>query len=413
MALTDTTNPAIGGLTLRVRPATSPSVAVEFTRFLSYEYTEDYLSPSDESYFELDEKELSPNDAAALKPGSIIQVVIDGNVQSAGIIDEVESNVDKGSGSVVKATCRDFLSLAVDAQVDPQTRFVPTMTLLDLLTACYAPFGINVFATDNIANRNVITGRVYGAKTSKKGRVLKSYTLGEEKPYPNEGVFAFTSRISQRFGLWIRPSATIGTVIVGKPDFDQEPRYGLQHVYGQGSLSNNIEKGHFKRSRKEQPSILYASGVGGGGVFAKAKLRSGITNPVIDCDNSKIEAAYPSVKLASVPAVTAAFTPLVEGGPRAAFLYDPESHTQEQLDAFLLRELSIRMRKALTARYEFMGHLLNSQPVCVDSLVNVNDARPTVQWQGSLWIISRRFAKSASAGTRTTIEAILPGSLVF
>ena len=56
MALTDVSNPAIGGMTLRVRPAASGSSPVEFTRFLSYEYTEDYLSPSDICTFEIDEK---------------------------------------------------------------------------------------------------------------------------------------------------------------------------------------------------------------------------------------------------------------------------------------------------------------------------------------------------------------------
>ena len=412
MALTDVTNPVLGELTLVVRPATPGADAVEFTRFLSYEYSEDYLSPSDSSSFEIAERELSPQDAAALVPGSVVQVMLDGNVQSVGVLDDVEANVDRSSGSVVRVTCRDQMSLAVDAQVDPRTRFLPTMTLADLLTAAYGPLGFTDFQIDNAANRNVITGATRGTPTSKKGKPLKSFVLHQEKPYPAEGIYAFTSRVAQRFGLWIRPSATAGQLIVAKPDFDQDARYGLCHSYSD-SLANNVERGHFKKSRQEQPSILYAAGFGGGGEFAKSKLRAGITNPVVDADNSALIDAYPDVKLVNVPALTAAFPPLIEAKARPAFLYDAESKTIEQLNAFLLRELSLRMRKALAARYEFTGHKLNGQATAIDTIVNVNDQRPTVRWTGDLWVLGRRFSKTAKDGARTTLELILPGSMVF
>lgn len=413
MALTDTSVPVIGTMTLRIRPATPGSSPVDFTRFLEYEYCENYLSPSDESHFEIDEKELSQTDAAALVPGSVIQVLVGGNVTSVGILDSVESNVDRQSGTVVRVECRDQMSLAVDSQVDPKTRFLPTMSLADLLTSCYEPLGFTDFEIDNVANRNVITGRTYGTPTSKKGKPLKSYLLHQEKPYPNEGLYQFTSRISQRFSLWIRPGATAGQLIVAQPDYDQQPRYGLQHVYGANAASNNVVRGHFRKSREEQPSILYASGFGAGGDFAKSRLRSGVTNPVVRADNSKLIDAYPDVKLTVVPDVTAAFPPLIEAAPRAAYLYDAESHTIDELNAYVLRELSLRMRKALVARYEFMGHLLNGQVPAVDTIVNLNDARPTVNWQGPLWVLGRRFSKSARDGTRTTLELLLPGSLVF
>lgn len=424
MALSDTSNPAIGTLSLRVRPATPGADPVVFDRFLEYDYAEEYLSPSDSFYFDVDEKELSPTDAAALAPGSVVQVLNGGNVQSVGIIDDVEANVDRGAGSVVHVTCRDQMSLAVDAQLDPRQRFTPSMTLADVLVACYGPLGFTDFQIDNAANRNIITGQVYGTATSATGsgkraspqgaKALKNFVLHQEKPYPNEGVFAFTSRVSQRFGLWIRPGATAGQLIVAKPDFDQQPRYGIQHALtAPGNLSNNIERGTFRKSRQEQPSILYASGFGGGGDFPKSKLKAGIVNPVVDSDNSAIIDAYPDVKLLEVPAVSAAFPPLIEAKARPAFLYDPESHSTEQLNAYLQRELSLRMRKALTARYQIMGHVLNGQSIAVDTIVNVNDQRPTVRWAGNLWVIARRFSKNAREGTRTTIECILPGALAF
>lgn len=462
MAITDTSTPAIGDMTIRVRPAKGGSDPVEFTRFLSYSYSESYLSPSDESNFEIAERELSPTDAAALQAGSVVQILVGGHVQSVGVIDDVEATVDRAAGSVVRVTCRDQLSIAVDAQVDPRMRFLPSQTLADVIKACYEPLGFTDFQISNEANRNIITGQTHGTATSVTGagkraspqgaKSLKNYVLHQEKPYPNEGVFQFTSRISQRFGLWIRPGAAAGTLIVAKPDFDQDPRYGLQHVYGAAASSNNIVRGTFRKSRQEQPSILIAFGVGGGGDFARTALRTAVVNPVVQADNSAIigasyalttsttksvaaaaerdatgaitnagetvdittsQTSYAALSFVGVPAVTAAFSPFIEAKARPAFLYDPESRTIEQLNSYILRELSLRLRKALTARYEIMGHMLNGQPIAVDTIVNVNDQRPTVLWQGPLWVLGRRYSKSAKDGTRTTLDLILPGSLIF
>ncbi len=244
------------------------------------------------------------------------------------------------------------------------------MTLEDLLKAVFEPFGMKVLAVDNLANRNAIRGRVYGPKTSKKGKTLKSYTLHQIKPYPQEGAFAFASRVSQRFGLWLWPYVDFQTIMVGKPDFDQDPSYTLVHRVKDGG-DNNVEESDFVRSRKEQPTVIYASGFGAGGEFAKSKLRAGIINPLITGTLAgdslqKILKAYPEVqfvKIDSIPALRSGaevFT-LADPNARPLYLYDAESHTQEQLNAFLLRELSLRMRKSLTASYTIMGHTLNGQ----------------------------------------------------
>lgn len=410
MALTDVSTPALGEVAIRV---TYKGTTRQFDRFLSYEYNEDYLSPSDSGSFELAEKELQNEDLAVLQLGATVQVLVGGNLQSTGILDEFESNVERSSGTVVRMEYRDAMSPAVDGQIDPKTRFVDTQTLADVVETVFGQFGFTNFVVDNEANRNIITGRTHGTPTSKKGKPLKSYTLYREKPRPMEGAYAFASRISQRFGLWIRPGADGKTIVIAKPDFDQEPRYGLQHTYDATATANNIERGHFKKSRREQPSVLYASGFGSGGQFDKSRLRSGIVNPVVDADNSALINAYKNVKFASVPPVTAAFPPLAESSARAAFLFDNESHTQAQLDAFVLRELSLRMRKALAARYEFMGHKLNGQTISIDTIMSLNDQRPTVKWAGPLWILGKRFSKTPTAGTRTVVEMLLPGSLVF
>jgi len=460
MGLTDVTNPAIGEMTIRV---TSGSTAVEFDRFLEYDYKENYLEASDSLSFTLDQRELSRTDAGVLVPGAIVEPCVDGKVQSRSILDEPQATFSRDEGNVVRCEARDWLSVAVDGQVDPQTRFLPGMTLLDLIVAAYSTINpnITVFA-DSIANRNAITGLTVGetssaaaiqaaqqnvsnarskpftpenqeavrnaesqlqqaqqsalaqrSKTTSKGRPTKHFTLGQEKPYPNEGLFAFTSRVAQRFGLWIRPYVDGESISVASPDYTQPPRYGICHAFDEKRVMNNVERGTFAKNRKDQPSIIYASGFGGGGNFAKSRLRAGIVNRAVNADNSKIISAYSDVPLIDIDPITAAFPPLVEDAARPAFLYDPESHTQEQLEAFLRRELSLRMRKALTARYEIMGHVLNGQPIAVDTICAVLDQQPVADWNGPMWVLARNFRKSAKGGARSTIDMVLPGSIQF
>jgi hypothetical protein len=411
MGINDVTTPVIGEMTVRV---TSGSTAVEFTRFLDYQYRESWLEASDSFSFTLDQKELSATDLSVLVPGAIVEPLINGNVQAREILDEAAATCSRSEGNVIRVECRDWLSVAVDAQVDPQVRFVPSMTLLDLLTTAYETINpkINIFA-DAIANQNVITGRIYGTRTSKKGKAIPKLVLGQEKPYPNEGLFSFTSRVAQRFGLWIRPYTDGESIVVAGPNFDQAARYGICHALDRRALQNNVERGTFTRSRRDQPSIIYASGFGAGGNFAKSRLRAGIVNPVVNADNSKITAAYSDVPLVNVGPITAAFPPLFDGVARPAYLYDPESHTLEQLEAYLKRELSLRMRKALSARYEFMGHMLNGQPVATDTIVAVLDQQPVAAWNGPMWVLGREFRKTVHEGARTTIDLILPGSLQF
>lgn len=419
-ALPDNDKPEDGSLELRVGAQGGSGVVL--THFLEYEYTEDFLSPSDSSSFTIDEDELSDKEKAALVPGAAVDLANAGNVQSSSLIDEITITGSRSGGTLIHVALRDWLSPAVDGHVDPKTRFTQTMTLLDVINTVLAPYDVTAISVDNTANRNAITGRTYGQPKGKKS--LKQYPLGNPaKPQPNEGAFSFCSRIAQRFGLWIWPTAVPGVVMVGAPDFNQTPRYSLIHKTGSGSL-NNVFESHVVKSRKEQPTIIFASGFGGGGEFPKSKIRGGIINPLIVSGEdlvAPIVQRYPGVRFTTLgdgkngvifkyPPVNN-FIPLPDPNARPVFLYDPESHTQDQLDAYLRRELSLRMRKALTATYTIEGQTLNGQTACVDSMVDVQDDRSDLHM--TLWVLGRRFSKSAHAGTRTTLELILPGSLLF
>lgn len=397
------------------QPAFGPGVS--FDHFLAYDYHEDFLTPSDSWSFSLDTDELTEIDLAALVPGARVEVSIDGNVQSIGYIRKTRIRSTKESGSVMHVEGRDWLSPSVDSHVSPDTVFNGSMNFEQVLQAVFTPFGFQVqFTQDDTGNLNSITGRKYGVPVTKKGKPLKSYIVHELKPYPQEGAFAFASRVAQRFGLWLWPMVDGKTIMVGQPNFTAPARYAIHHKLDATSNGNNVIEGDVAQSDEEQPAIIFASGFGGGGEFAHATLRGVIINPLISVPVqllANLLAPYPGL-IPTVPTVTAQSANqslITNDSVRPLYLYDPESHTQEQLEAFLRRELSLRMRKALTVRYVVMGHKINAQPLAVNTTMDVDDDRGRLHMP--MWIMGRHFSKTADAGTRTELELIRPGTLVF
>jgi prophage tail gpP-like protein len=365
------------------------------------------LTASDSWSFTLSQDTLSQIDLTAIVPRTRVQISINDVVQSQGILDDVRVKSDRSGGTVVTLAGRNWISPAIDSHCDPNLRLKESQTLLDALQAILGPFGVTVFAADNTANRNAITGRVYGVKTTKTGKPIKSYVNHELKPYQQEGAWQFAERVAQKHGLCLWAANDGQTVIVGKPDYEQEARYQIRHLTSDPSQNNVIES-DVTISGQDQPTVILACGPGSGGDFANSTLRSAIVNPIIQADYGAIVAAYPSVKFVPVPAEIIPFEPMTDPGARPLFVYDAESNDQNELDNFVLRELSMLVRKSLTAHYTIMGHQLAGQNVAVDTIVDVEDDRSGLHMP--LWIISRSFRKSANAGTTTTIEAIRVGS---
>jgi hypothetical protein len=440
-ALYETDNPELDTLDISVTAPPpgqplGPVTTTVFSHFLSYSYRQHFLTPADCWHFDIDADELTDTQLNALLPGGVVEIRISGNRQTTGYIDDVRFHGNRGEGNIVTVTGRDWMSPAVDCHVDPQIRFAPSMTLSDLVNAVFAFLGNVQFATDSIANLNVITGGAYGKKTSKKGKSLKSHVLHQIKPYDQEGCYAFATRVSQRFGLWIWAAQDKQTIVCDTPDFSSAPLYQLlQSTDPSLSPHNNVLEHDTMASRKDQPTALFASGFGGGGEYAKATLKGGILNPVTSILLSLqsqiaalpgpstqqsgqvqgIQAAYPTVdfeQLATPPSGSGiAVLPLFDPVPRPLYLKDRDAHNQDELNAFLLRELSLRTRSSLVAKYAIAGHRLGGVPIGVNTMVDVQDDKGRIHQP--LWIIGREFHKDRNSGTRTHLELIRPGSLVF
>jgi prophage tail gpP-like protein len=395
---------------------------VALDKFLEYNFTSDFLIPSDQFSFTVAYNYLTDKEKQALVIGAEVVLEVVGSVQCTGYIDSLDFTGSRDGGTRLTITGRDKLSYAVDSHIDPRVSFKAEQSLLEVLGTVFEPFGFSedMIDADNDANRSAQTGNLAnntrkgeGARSvGARGRALKKFKIQPYKPYPGEGVFAFASRLSQRFGLWIWMSADGNTLIVSKPNFDTQSVATLQRSLDPKiSANNNVLDGTIKFDATNQPSIVYASGSGGGGEFPKSKLRAGIKNPCIDVDTTAIEETYPQVQ---VEKPNYGFAKFKNKHARPIYLYDDESKTQEQLDYYVQREMSLFTRRSLNASYTVPGHAYRTGgEVCVwtvDTLVNVID--DVADFQEQMWVQSRTFTKSRG-GTRTQLQLIRPNTLVF
>lgn len=391
---------------------------IEITNWISYTYNEHFLTPSDAFSFVIGEERLDDATSAALVPGAAVTLSLNGNIQASGYIDSIEKHASRGSGVEWHITGKDKLGQAVSSGIDPTTQFKPTQSLADLLLAVYTPFGWSTpdaFIVDNGENRKTITGQKRGVPTTKKkGKVLKSFALHQLRPYPKEGAHEFAARVCERQGLRIWPTADGTKIIVGTPDFDQDPTYTIRRTFGG---ENNILEGSVTFDMSGQPNLIVADGFGGGGEFGHSRLRAVMANPAVFLDPKAgdyvaVFAKYKPLIPPKHKLYTQMYTPTL----RVTYMHDDESKTQDELNNFLYREMALCVRKGLVVQYTMEGHGQVYPDGCfcpwgVDTVADVQDEVGGIS--EPMWIISRTFNKSRSGGTTTNLELVRLYALDF
>lgn len=423
----------------------SQSVSITFRNgyklehFESYDFASDFLTPCDSFsfHFGLDEGGLPSELADVLKLGAQIELKVEGNTLATGRIDDVEFQADRGSGTMVSIHGRDKLGQTLDAVADPTFKLPNGGTLAQLLKLQFGRFGWpddESFVIDNEANRDAKKGKrgikIKSSSSSSSGKKkrrkkkggkgnkrLEDFILHQTKPYNHESVFHFCSRVAQRHGLWIWASADGEQLIVSTPDFNQEPAFLLHR--GRDGKGNILSGGaHFNLS--EQPSIIIADGfsTGGGGEFGRGRNKAYIVNPVLGPIHSvEIQDLLEQHKGAVKNILNQAAFPFpIEDVPfRPMFLHDDESKTQEQLNAFVKREMSLMYRKALTARYVVEGHGQTVGDTFVawtpDTVVDVDDEVSGMFEQ--LYVLGVGYHKSRGSGTTTSLDLVRLNSIDF
>ena len=404
----------------------------DINRWVSYEFSEDFLTPTDSFSFVLgtDESGLEPDQRKMLKLGGRIRLYIDDLVLAEGFVDSIEVSASRSGGWTYAIHGRDRLGQTLDTIADPTFQLKDGGTLAELLKRLFSPFGWvgdAHFDIDNAANRDARSG-IRGTKTSKgtKTKPLKSFVLHQTKPYNHESVFHFASRVAQRHGLWLWCTADGEKLIVGQPDFDQEPIFALNRGRdGRG----NILSGSVKYDMTDQPSVIIADSYSGGGEFGKGRCRAYIVNPLLGMtDDGEHTDEVKAVVARLSPGTTK--RPPVENTLALAFvksraasvpfrpmyLHDDESKTQEQLNAFVKREMSLMYRKALTAHYVVEGHgqVVDDRFVAwaPDTIVEVDDEAADLAEE--MYVLGVHFSKArGGSGTTTRLDLIRRHSIAF
>lgn len=412
-----------------------PDSGQQITKFLSYAFDSDFLSPADGFHFELGgtEATLTPQLMEGIYAGAKVLFQINGRTQGGGYIDAIESDHSHSGGTVVRVHGRDVFGAVVDAGADPTLfTFQPGMTLEQAVRAVFAPFGFtqdSQFQISNDANRTLMTGV---RTTTKKGKPLKARAIAKQiHPYPAEGLFAYLTRFLHRFGLWCWPSADQTQVIVDEPSYDSALAYGIVRK-ADGSVCN-VESGGIHEDATDQPAAILATGFSGGDPNGRSRFKvlqiNELTGLAVDRTSASTEliptpamlsliARNKDAKLLDLRSEFSAYLgTLAREDPqsRMMFLHDDESKSLDQLEAFVRREMSLRQRRMWTGRYMVMGHTQNGRPWAVDTMCGVvDDFPPGRPFNGSMWVSGRCFHKARRGhGTTTEVRLSLPHTLNF
>jgi len=397
---------------------------VTLSRWTSYDFSSEYLTPAPGFHLVVADNDLPPDEQRALKLGARVRLTINGAALCDGHIDTVEVSASRSSGTVWKIGGRSRLGLAVDAIADPTLHFKEGESLAEVLKKLYAPFGWIAdehFSIDNAASRGATEG-LRGTPMTKGGKKkgpkpLKSFVMHQLKPHNHEGVHDFAKRITERHNLTIRCSEDGERIIVDTPDFEQPPSYQIRRTANEGT---NVLDGSVKFEFTSQPACIIADGYSGGGEFGRGRIKSFCVNPYFGTDEDgyvldevlKTLAKHP--KAVQVVITTQPFTRRsINIPPRVVFLHDEESKTQEQLNNYVRKQMSLFMRKSMTASYTVEGHGQMGEsgfvPWMVDTTVDVQDEVAGVNER--MWVESVDYSKSRSGGTTTRVELIRLNSL--
>ncbi len=338
-----------------------------------------------------------------------VELLLNGNSQVLGRIDQSEIG---GTGSAVTFRGRDFVSDLVECNVDPTLKITQGMTLFDAITLAAKPVGIDAIISDeDVAMREIRCG--VKAKQHKGDSGIKALTVEDLKPKPGEGIYEFCNRLCARFGVTIQPGNNRTTLVLAAPSYSQDPLYELKRTDDPDkSAANNILDARVTRDYSSFPTYTLMNAKTGESGQAKKDVAkqfdmSVLANAFSD-EMGRILGAH-SVPGRRKPEPQTGQLPASQLY-RLLYLRDEESRTREQLERAARRAISARLKDTLKYSATLLGHQDPHSGAlwAVDTMVRVSDVILGVN--EDLWIESRTFKYSASAGATTEIECWRPSS---
>lgn len=378
----------------------------------SYEFTSQFLAATDEWWCVLGDDLVAPDLIRRLVPGARVELSINGHTQAAGLLRRRSIRTGR-SGTEIAITGSDVMWPATEATILPGTCFPETETLRELCKRLLSPFGFKFFYVDNAPNRD----RMAGIVTNDTGdtAAIDAIQVTKQKPRDHETVFAYVSRVAQRFGLWVWPTVDGLGVVVARPNYTQPPRYQLRHtVEGKG---NNILGGEVWWDATDQPSYIVTEATVPASEHEATVVRCVMATPYESptLDGARVDALVDEVKdTVTIPAHGLKLSrqnAFASTCARPRYLRDKDSHNLAQLEAFTRREMSLLQRRAFGARYTISGHAIDGQVVAVDTVIDVQDDRSDLH--APMWVAGRTLRRDRSGGATTEIELLPLWALYF
>ena len=363
----------------------------ELTQWDSYSIDSDFLTPTDGWSFSVGDEKLHTNKAyTMLQPDTKVQIFIGGALQLTGVIDSVDFDSSISGGTVCNVQGRDILRSLCKSNIWPgfKVKDLSVIDMVDKVLQTYFPGGAPEVFYDDISNRKVIG--INGAYNAKDRTAKQKKIIERSQANPNEGAFSFLIRNIRRHGLWIWATAD-GNVVVGGPEYDQEPSYKIVRKLG-GSGSQWI-RSSYKWDRTNIPSFLEVRGKSAAKEWGKTSVVGIATDPN----------AYHG-------------TPGIEyynGVVESRYLQHDEATTKEQALAYAKQEMSRLKQNERVYTVTAAGHRdkKTKNVFAINTIAFVDDAFVGVQEE--MFVIGRTFNKDVGGGTTTSIRMVEKGSIQF
>lgn len=325
----------------------------------------------------------------SVRPGDAFTVRVNGNPQCTGIVDSVSLTASHGEGRRVSITGRDMLSQVVDSNADPRIAISAGMPMDEFCQRAFEHFGLSNITIFEEADRgrSLTVGRAIKTKkgAAKRRKKFKDPVDGI-RPKDNEGGWQWISRILHRLGYhaWAMPSDEGPAIVVGTPDYEQEPCFKLVSKRSQGlqglGAANNILSASARLDITSLCSHVYVRGKGSKKGEAKSYIGSA-TNP-------------------KAPVF------------KAFFVCDEDGATQAHCDAYARLILSRAQRTAQTYEVTVAG-LADPETGSVynvDTVAMIDDENCGVK--GPMWIEARTMRQSKTTN-ETQLKFIPPDALLM
>lgn len=308
--------------------------------------------------------------------------------------------LDIEAQSVLVTPYEGSASLDLNINVDADT------PISDIVLDALGPYGFDTLESNTADHVSAVTGK----SISGRAPAIPVNELKERdwQVQPGETAYNYCQRLMSRLGLVLRVDFK-GTLLVGRPDYDQAALYGLHQCDGQRT-GNRIADGYtVAESNKGQHSHCV---VAGKSPDALKRTRSGIPFGGFSWDNyTPPTATFGKVAIQTYPAGLAAYRS--QGAAyKPLFRADDDARDVERCNNWAARLMGARASSAWVMDCEVDGLIsVEGAMWAVDTVANVY--LQDLGIDSELWVYEVTKTMSRAGSQRTRMKLIPKNALIL